>query len=51
MALSRAPAGFVVTDGLNLSLLRVAFFLIVVLFMGVVWWLGNPPSDISTGPI
>jgi len=27
------------------------FLLIVVVFMGVVWWLGNPPSNISTGPI
>ena len=27
------------------------FLLIIVVFMGVVWWLGNPPSNISTGPI
>jgi len=27
------------------------FLLIVVVFMGVVWWLGNPASNISTGPI
>ena len=46
-----APAGFVVTDRLDLGLLRVPFLLIIVVFMGVVWWLGNPPSNISTGPI
>ena len=27
------------------------FLLIIVVFMGVVWWLGNPLTNISTDPI
>ena len=26
------------------------FLLIIVVFMGVVWWLGNPLTNISTDP-